>query len=209
MQELVQLPGEGSRSLYVALAHFSCSLATPEPRIMDISFIRHFKPAGLSRMYSCLSGFSGIDSSNRCHPSLTVDYTNDCVIFIPDNISDAFCLPARGTMTLWCREKLPYAVQQHHNSAYITVIPPELIWDTLSSREASHQSVSSTFLRTCSVFMECGVTVKLTARWLCFAAPQKLPSVCSLHHKDFLAACEGTFLPMSGKRTANTQTHAF
>lgn len=138
---------------------------------------------------------------------------SDCVIFISDNISFLIfdvSLSAHWTKDARAGEKVMYAVQQHHNSAYTTVIPPELICDSLSSREASHESSGSTFLRICTLFMECGFTVKPTACCLCFpAALQKLPSVCTLHHRDFLTACDHTFLPKPVEvHRQHTNTHS-
>lgn len=113
--------------------------------------------------------------------------------------------------TLVQGRKVMYTAQQRHNNAYITVIPPSLICDSFSSREASRESSGPAFLRICRLFMECGFTVKPTACCLCFpAALQKLPSVFTLHHRDFLTACDPTFFRQrKWKCTANTQTHTY
>lgn len=134
----------------------------------------------------------------------------DCVIFISDHIFDAFSLPAQWSKPARAGEKVMSAIQLHHNNAYITVIPPELICDSLSSREASHEGSGSTFLRIYSLFMKCGFPVKAAACCLCFpAALQKLPSVCTLHHRGFHTACERTFSPTPVEvHSQHTNAHA-
>lgn len=88
---------------------------------MHFSFIGHFKTVGLSRVHTCLSGISGLVSSNPSDPDwkymtkgkkkniilnlLKGMQIYDGVIFITDSVFEAFSLSAHWTKHACAGEK--------------------------------------------------------------------------------------------------------